>query len=273
MKGAFPLFFQTTGAMGTSEASILTAISVGSLLVHPDMLPGQDFEVSGYYVGAQPATVRIRFTDVDADRAGITGALMLSIPITANQGAFSGRTQWKPLTQGYLKVTGQIASAAGGCIASGLLVAWYDKAPLSQLSQPPIDQPQEVHSGQDIDGIVDVGKSFAIASGLRNIGNAMARRLMTPRGGLFYDPNYGLDLRNYLSAGNTPQQLAQLQSEIVSEVSKDERIENPTVTVAINVPASKLTIAILTDTAVGPYKFIVEIGKLSVDLLRIEAVS
>src|SRR4051812_20722035 len=55
--------------------------------------------------------------------------------------------------------------------------------------------------GTDIKGIFDTGSMLSLATGLENVGNAMCRRLITPRGALFYDPEYGFDVRSFLNKG------------------------------------------------------------------------
>jgi phage baseplate assembly protein W len=57
---------------------------------------------------------------------------------------------------------------------------------------------------------------------------AIQRRLSTPRGALFYDPSYGLDLRNFLSDNLSPKVM---QGIIAAEIRKDERVENAEVSV------------------------------------------
>lgn len=143
-----------------------------------------------------------------------------------------------------------------------------DPAPLPSL--PRTDQ---VESGVDIDCIIDVGRSLTLAGGLRNLGNALARRLVTPRGGLFYDPNYGLDVRAFVNAGFTAQQLAQVQADIAAEVGKDERVENPQVTVVSNTQTGTMAITIVCELAEGPFQFLVTVNALTVELLRAEPLS
>jgi len=136
---------------------------------------------------------------------------------------------------------------------------------------PPILLSTAAVQGGDIDCITDVGKTLTIATGLRNLGNALARRLMTPRGALHYDPQYGTDVRLYLNAGMTPQQMGQVQGDIASEVSKDERIDSPTVTVAFVGSAMSITVACVT--ADGPFDFIISVNKLTASLLDVRASS
>jgi hypothetical protein len=142
------------------------------------------------------------------------------------------------------------------------------------LPPPAVRSDLQLDTGGDIDIVTDLaGPYMRIATGLRNIGNALARRLTTPRGGLFYDPDYGLDVRDYLSAGMTPQQLSAIQGDITNEVSKDERIDNPVVTVVQNLAAATMRITIACDLATGPFTFIVGVSQLTVELLDVQAAS
>ena len=138
---------------------------------------------------------------------------------------------------------------------------------------PTLARTDQVDSGVDIDCMIDVGQSLSLARGLRNLGNAIARRRVTPRGGLFYDANYGLDVRAFLNAGMTPQQLAQVQADVAAEVSKDERVENPEVTVVSNTQTATMTITIVCELAEGPFRFLVAVNALTVELLNVEALS
>lgn len=138
---------------------------------------------------------------------------------------------------------------------------------------PSLARTDQVDSGVDIDCIIDVGQSLSLARGLRNLGNALARRLVTPRGGLFYDGNYGLDVRAFVNAGFTPQQLSQIQADIAAEISKDERVENPQVTVVSNTQTATMTITIVCELAEGPFQFLVAVSALTVELLSVEALS
>jgi phage baseplate assembly protein W len=122
--------------------------------------------------------------------------------------------------------------------------------------------------GDDVDCRTDTGKSFAIATGTRNLGNALARRLTTPRGALLSDPGYGSDVRRYLNAGVTAAQLARVKSEVAAEVSKDDRVQNPDVTVTVNPGAAAMAITIVTELAPGaPFAFVFRVDKLTVDFL------
>lgn len=60
---------------------------------------------------------------------------------------------------------------------------------------------------------------------------AIQRRLTTPRGALWYDPSYGLDLRIFL-ADNVSTGVA--QGVIAAEIRKDERVANAEVAISVD---------------------------------------
>lgn len=122
--------------------------------------------------------------------------------------------------------------------------------------------------GDDVDCRVDHGRSLAIATGIRNLGNALARRLTTPRGALLSDGGYGSDIRRYLNAGLTPALLERVKSEVAAEVSKDDRVQSPDVTVTVNTQQASLTIEIVSELAPGaPFAFVFRVDQLTVAFL------
>lgn len=73
---------------------------------------------------------------------------------------------------------------------------------------------------------------------------ALIRRLITSRGSLVDDENYGLDIRSYLSKGMTPRQLQQVQDDVRVECLKDERVEDISVTVTTANTSAGLTMTL-----------------------------
>jgi hypothetical protein len=214
------------------------------------------------------------------------------------KGVASGSTNGASVFSGPLTI-GSNAFSAGDLVIIGFFYLWNRKlsdqqvaqisfdpgilfrpapravsrAPLPIIAPAPTLASLPVIEGGDIDCILDVGRSLSIATGLRNIGNALARRLVTPRGGLFYDPNYGLDVRAFVNAGFTPQQLAQVQGDVAAEVAKDERVENPVVIVVPNLAAATMVITVTCDLDEGPFAFIVNVNALTAELLDVQALS
>ena len=62
-----------------------------------------------------------------------------------------------------------------------------------------------VDLGTDIStpAALDIDPSFATVSGATCLAQALARRLVTPRGTLLDDAGYGTDLRSYLNDSRT----------------------------------------------------------------------
>lgn len=61
----------------------------------------------------------------------------------------------------------------------------------------------------------------------------LRHRLMTPKGGLWYDPSYGIDIYQYMHLEDTPINQLSLQQELQDAVEADPRIEPGSVTVLI----------------------------------------
>ncbi len=60
------------------------------------------------------------------------------------------------------------------------------------------------------------------------LAQALARRYTTPRGGLFYDPMYGYDLRSLVGSSAS---LAAVQTAAAAEARKDERVNDCSVVI------------------------------------------
>lgn len=122
--------------------------------------------------------------------------------------------------------------------------------------------------GVDIDCASDIGATLSVASGYRNLGNALARRYMTPRGDLFYDQDYGLDLREWINEGLTDSGISELVDLIEAEARKDDRVLDLSADVTFDRSTSKLTVAMDIETAEGPYRMILGVDEVTVQLLN-----
>ena len=115
-------------------------------------------------------------------------------------------------------------------------------------------------------------RSGRIVSGPRLVGEAIFRRLSTPRGRLRGgkgEQNYGIDLTDYVGRAASRAQLAAMPGQIALEVAKDERILSSEVTVAAETvgPAIELTIVVRARTSVGPFTLRLGITETTVVLL------
>lgn len=128
----------------------------------------------------------------------------------------------------------------------------------------------ELELGTDISVFPDLGKRFRLVTGRANLAEAVAKRLMTPRGKLHYAPDYGFDLRRFVNANSTPDVLSSVRSNVVGEVTKDERVLSATATVTFIAASETLRVEILLTDADGPFKMIVAADADLVTLLAIE---
>jgi phage baseplate assembly protein W len=112
-----------------------------------------------------------------------------------------------------------------------------------------------------------------MVSGNRIVAEACYRRLITPRGTLIDDPNYGTDLTSLidseLAVATQSQQtstLARMFAMVDQEMRKDERVLSSATTGAF--VSSVLTVAIAIRTATGPFQLVIAVSGVTVTLLR-----
>ncbi len=123
--------------------------------------------------------------------------------------------------------------------------------------------------GVDISCYPDLDPLGRLVSGKTALAQGLARRLTTPRGGLFYDTNYGTDLRLYLNEGMTKESQSRIKAAIESECLKDERVSSCTADVVFSLQAQTLKLSISVDTKDGPFKLVADVSKLTLDLLSV----
>lgn len=124
--------------------------------------------------------------------------------------------------------------------------------------------------GISIDGITDSAKTWALASDIKNLGNAIGRRLTTETGSLFYDLGYGYDIRNLLGAPITDEVRQNAARKIEEQCTQDERISQATATIERTDEQSiKITVKGRLSDATS-FTFILGINQLTVSLLTAE---
>lgn len=121
--------------------------------------------------------------------------------------------------------------------------------------------------GSDISCYPDLDAAETIVSGRTALAQAIARRLTTPRGALFYDGHYGTDLRLFLSEGFAQDTPARSAAAIEAECRKDERVSGAAAAVTFNAAAQSLKLSISLDTGDGPFTLTLSVTALTVALL------
>ena len=115
-----------------------------------------------------------------------------------------------------------------------------------------------------------------IVSGARLVGEAIYRRITTPRGmlrGGEEEANYGEDLSGLVGSIRPDLLVASLPGRLSAEIRKDQRIEDVTVTVtsARKGPSVELTVTIEAVTSEGPFSLVVAASSVTAQLIGLEA--
>jgi hypothetical protein len=101
------------------------------------------------------------------------------------------------------------------------------------------------------------------------LAEALARRLMTPRGRLHYAPDYGLDIREALLARMDEARLRGWRARIEAEVAKDDRVERVTAALRFDPGAERLAVRVGVQTALGPFALTLAVTAAAVQLLDV----
>jgi hypothetical protein len=127
----------------------------------------------------------------------------------------------------------------------------------------------ETDFGDDVVGVLDVDADFTIASPARALGEAALRRLTTDRGGLFYDPEYGYNLRARVNETLDERSAFETAAGVRAELERDERVLSADVSVTR--VDEGLDVRALIDTLDGPFRLVLHATEVTVNLLSSEA--
>jgi phage baseplate assembly protein W len=112
-----------------------------------------------------------------------------------------------------------------------------------------------------------------LVSGNRLLAEAIVRRLITSRGQLLDDPNYGFALVDLLSKSLTPDEEAAIPSRIKNEIAKDRRLEEGSISVTLTPtsdgPIRDYEIEISASGDDGPFELALSIDDLKVSVLSL----
>jgi hypothetical protein len=117
--------------------------------------------------------------------------------------------------------------------------------------------------------IFDLASNSAIVSGRQCLAEAIARRLVTTRGTLIDDPDYGFDLRGYVNDDIDARGLALIGAGVEAECLKDERVI--AATAAVSLVAGVLVVAVSITDAKGPVKLVLSVSQVTVSILQVGA--
>ena len=117
-------------------------------------------------------------------------------------------------------------------------------------------------------GGLDLDPGFGLVDGYRALGEALARRIVTRRGSLIDDPQYGTDVRARMNDNLDARGLAELSVAIVNEWQKDERVF--LARVACTLAAGVLRIVGTVQAATGTFRLVLAVDAVTVSLLTVE---
>lgn len=95
--------------------------------------------------------------------------------------------------------------------------------------------PSKLGYGTDVSCVLDLASDLTMVDpqSTRAIGEAIIRRLITPRGALIDDGAYGTDLRGKLNTGMTQREISQLELQVRGEALKDDRVSEAQATIVM----------------------------------------
>lgn len=144
--------------------------------------------------------------------------------------------------------------------------------PLIGVQQPSIYQgiPGVTLSdfGRDLWCLSDIDPGGAEVSGLLCYAHALFRRLITGRGTLLGDPNYGYDLSQFINDDVTNVDVARIANGVDNEFLKDERTKaSRTISAFAN---GVVTLSSLVTPKIGPtFRMVIAATALTTQLLQV----
>lgn len=105
--------------------------------------------------------------------------------------------------------------------------------------------------GTDLSCVTDVTADFAEVdpTSVRAIGEAIIRRLISKRGSVLDDPNYGTNVREWLNHPFGPDTLQTYRDAVVTETLKDDRVASATCAIALDLLTKRMRIGLRIEPA------------------------
>lgn len=120
--------------------------------------------------------------------------------------------------------------------------------------------------GLDISCVDDIDPSLSLVSGSEGLMQAVARRWMTRAGELFYDPDYGTDIHDWIG---TMVVAGRIEARLEAEALKDERVRSCSVAVEFVPEEKRFKVkAVVTGNDLDDYRFTLAVSDVTVELLN-----
>lgn len=122
--------------------------------------------------------------------------------------------------------------------------------------------------GTELSCVQDIASDGRMVTGFRVVGEAIARRWITPRGRLIKYPNYGYDLTQFVNADMSERDIAELRAGAAAEAMQDERVEACVVSASLGADGV-LTVTAQVGTAKGPFTLVVAVTSVNLALISV----
>lgn len=129
---------------------------------------------------------------------------------------------------------------------------------------------QPANFGFDLSCLFDFTNSFGTVSGVQLLSEALVRRISSPSGSLFYDPNYGFDVTQMVQDDLSPADVAAVGQRMDHEFQKDQRVQS-SYTTATFLPVDGIPTLTTTTTinrGSGPFTLVLSINNVTVQILQ-----
>jgi hypothetical protein len=147
--------------------------------------------------------------------------------------------------------------------------SWSLVAPVTSTSATAIPVGGSTVVPVDFSCIEDIDSSLSVISDANEIlAQSVVRRLTTERGSLFYDLNYGFDVRGFFNAALSASEAATLERAIADECEKDERIVSATAQVRFSSATREMVIKLELESVYGTTPLTLTVDRVSVTILR-----
>lgn len=119
--------------------------------------------------------------------------------------------------------------------------------------------------GSDFSCVEDIDANLSATDGRNALAQAVARRIITPTGGLFYNPDYGNDVRRYLN--NSSPTATRIAADAQGEAEKDERVDRADASAVLSDSNKRLTLSLRLQDGEGPFDLTLNVDELTAELL------
>lgn len=116
--------------------------------------------------------------------------------------------------------------------------------------------------GSDLSGVLDIDFALSTVSGRTALGQAILRRLTTPRGGLVGDPTYGYAV--FETIGSTVP-TSVIEQRVLEQVLAEEEVEDARVSVQRTGESLRIVISVVD--AEGPFELTLTRDQLTTEAL------